>query len=118
MSLLPLGGIVNSAAGVPLSQTSGSETERTQRDVGVAAAANRRERPHRASRRNRHNRRRPGDVASGTPMAGGCGKPQWKRRKKRCRRRRPGHEPRQSKDATGLSGNNLDSDRLTETNPS
>jgi hypothetical protein len=32
MSMVPLGGIVSSAAGVPLSQTSGSETERAQKD--------------------------------------------------------------------------------------
>lgn len=32
MSMLPLGGIASSAAGAPLSQTAGSETERTQKD--------------------------------------------------------------------------------------
>jgi hypothetical protein len=32
MSMVPLGGIVSSAAGVPLSQTAGSETERAQKD--------------------------------------------------------------------------------------
>jgi hypothetical protein len=35
MSLLPLGGVVGSAAGASLSQTAGSETERTQRDSGA-----------------------------------------------------------------------------------
>ena len=33
MSIGPMGGIVGSAAGVPLSQTKGSEVEKTQRDT-------------------------------------------------------------------------------------
>jgi hypothetical protein len=33
MSMGPVGGIVGSAAGTPLSQTAGAETERTQRDT-------------------------------------------------------------------------------------
>lgn len=32
MTMLPLGGIISSAAGSPLSQTQGSETERAQKD--------------------------------------------------------------------------------------
>ena len=32
MSMVPLGGILGSAAGAPLSQTAGSEAERTQKD--------------------------------------------------------------------------------------
>jgi hypothetical protein len=32
MSMVPLGGILGSAAGVPLSQNAGSETERAQKD--------------------------------------------------------------------------------------
>jgi hypothetical protein len=32
MSMAPLGGIVSSAAGAPLSQTAGTESERVQRD--------------------------------------------------------------------------------------
>ena len=32
MTMVPLGGIVSSAAGAPLSQTSGSETERATKD--------------------------------------------------------------------------------------
>jgi hypothetical protein len=35
MSMGPLGGIVGSAAGAPLSQTAGAETERTQRDTAA-----------------------------------------------------------------------------------
>ena len=33
MTMAPLGGITSSAAGAPLSQTSGSETERTQKEA-------------------------------------------------------------------------------------
>jgi hypothetical protein len=33
MTMAPLGGIVTSAAGAPLSQTAGSETERVQKDA-------------------------------------------------------------------------------------
>jgi hypothetical protein len=33
MTMAPLGGIVSSAAGAPLSQTAGSETERVQKDA-------------------------------------------------------------------------------------
>jgi hypothetical protein len=32
MSMVPIGGLIGSAAGAPLSQTAGSETERAQRD--------------------------------------------------------------------------------------
>jgi hypothetical protein len=35
MNVVPMGGIVSGAAGAPFAQTSGTETERTQRD-GVA----------------------------------------------------------------------------------
>jgi hypothetical protein len=36
MSMAPLGGVFGSAAGAPLSQTAGSETERTQKDAQAA----------------------------------------------------------------------------------
>ena len=32
MSMVPLGGLIGSAAGVPLSQTKGGETERAQKE--------------------------------------------------------------------------------------
>ena len=35
MTMAPLGGIVSSAAGAPLSQTAGSESERLQRDAAT-----------------------------------------------------------------------------------
>jgi hypothetical protein len=107
MSLLPLGGIVNSAAGVPLSQTSGSETERTQRDVGVqqrqvegndrteqAAGIGTTEEDQETSERDADGRRL------------------WEAAAEKKKEAAPGeaaaNEPRLSKDATGLSGNNLD----------
>jgi hypothetical protein len=107
MSLLPLGGIVGSAAGVPLSQSSGSETERTQRDVGVqqrqvegndrteqAAGIGTTEEDQATSERDADGRRlweAPAEKKK-EPLAGEAA----------------ASEPRLSKDATGLSGNNLD----------
>ncbi len=107
MSLLPLGGIVNSAAGAPLSQTAGSEVERTQRDSGAqqrqidandhaeqAAGIGSTEEDQETSERDADGRRlweapaekkKDGKASVATPI-----------------------EPRQSKDASGLSGNNLD----------
>lgn len=35
MNVVPMGGIISGAAGAPLAQTSGVETERTQRDGAV-----------------------------------------------------------------------------------
>lgn len=35
MNVGPMGGLISSAAGAPLSQTSGSETERSQRDASA-----------------------------------------------------------------------------------
>ena len=37
MNVGPMGGLIGSAAGAPLSQTSGSETERSQRDASAQA---------------------------------------------------------------------------------
>ena len=62
MSVGSLGGLIGSAAGVPLSQTGGSETERTSRDAAAQAASDRRRRPLRESRRHRHHGTRPGSV--------------------------------------------------------
>jgi hypothetical protein len=107
MSLLPLGGIVSSAAGAPLSQTAGSEAERTQRDSGVqqrqvdandraeqAAGIGTTEEDQETSERDADGRRlweAPADKKTDpkTSVAAAA-------------------EPRQSKDASGLSGNNLD----------
>ena len=107
MSMVPLGGIVSSAAGAPLSQTAGSETERAQKDSHAqnrqvdseqraerAAGIGQTEQDQESSERDADGRRfweappqtppdDDGDDAKGTL-------------------------PRQSKDATGQSGNQLD----------
>jgi hypothetical protein len=107
MSLLPLGGIVTSAAGAPLQQTVGSESERTQRDTGVqqrqvdandraeqAAGIGTTEEDQETSERDADGRRLwegPAEKKKeAKPTAAGAA------------------EPRQSKDASGLSGTNLD----------
>jgi hypothetical protein len=110
MSLLPLGGIINSSAGAPLSQTAGSETERTQRDAGAqqrqvdandrtekAAGIGTTEQDQETSDRDADGRRlweAPAEkkkTAEAADVAAAAAS-----------------TPRQSKDATGLSGNNLD----------
>lgn len=107
MSLLPLGGIVNSAAGAPLSQTAGSEAERTQRDSGAhqrqvdanehaeqAAGIGTTEEDQETSERDADGRRLWED-------------PEEKKKETKAGPAAPA-EQRQSKDASGLSGNNLD----------
>src|SRR5882757_8627512 len=107
MSLLPLGGIINSAAGVPLSQTSGSDTERTQRDVGVqqrqvegtdrteqAAGIGTTEEDQETSERDADGRR--------------LWEAPAEKKKEAVAGEAAANESRLSKDATGLSGNNLD----------
>jgi hypothetical protein len=111
MTMVPLGGLTSSAAGAPLSQSAGSETERAQKDslihhrqvdanekaeraAGIGQteqdqesserdADGRRlwEAPDKASKANKH----PSDAADG-----------------------PAGPLRQSKDATGQSGTQLD----------
>jgi hypothetical protein len=103
MSVGALGGLVGSAAGAPLSQTAGSETERTQRDSTVkdrnvhaleraeqAAGIGTTEQDQEASERDADGRRlweAPPDKQSDGDAA---------------------HAARQSKDATGQSGTRLD----------
>jgi hypothetical protein len=107
MSLLPLGGIVNSAAGAPLSQTTGSETERAHRDAGVqqrqvdandrsekAAGIGTTEEDQETSERDADGRRLWEAPAEKKTDAG--------------TKEAVGDTARLSKDATGLSGNNLD----------
>jgi hypothetical protein len=107
MSLLPLGGIINSAAGAPLSQAASSETERSQRDAGV--------------------QQRHVDAADRTEQAAGIGTTEqdqetserdadgrrlWEgpaaKKKDAVTADETADLPRLSKDASGLSGNNLD----------
>ena len=107
MSVGPLGGIVGSAAGAPLSQTAGSETERAGRESAVrerAADFDQRaeraegigttEQDQEATERDADGRRlweapeeKENDAAADEPTAS---------------------TPRQSKDATGQCGNHLD----------
>ena len=107
MSVGPLGGVLGSAAGAPLSQTSGNETERTQRDSAVqqrqtdtdaraerAAGIGTTEQDQETNERDADGRRmweappeKKADTADEQQSAG---------------------TSRQSKDATGLSGNHLD----------
>ena len=106
MSMVPLGGIASSAAGVPLSQTSGSETERAQKDSNaqnrqvdssqraeMAAGIGRTEQDQESSERDADGRRL------------------WELPGK-ARRESGGDvsdaSTRQSKDATGQSGTKLD----------
>lgn len=103
MSVGSLGGLVGSAAGAPLSQTSGSETERSQRDAAVrerninaadqaekAAGIGTTEQDQEASERDADGRRlweAPPDKSDNGDAANAA---------------------RQSKDPTGQSGTNLD----------
>jgi hypothetical protein len=107
MSLLPLGGIVNSAAGAPLSQTAGSETERAHRDTGIqqrqvdgndrsekAAGIGTTEEDQETSERDADGRRMWEAPAENKKEAGSSDA--------------IASTTRLSKDATGQSGNNLD----------
>ena len=107
MTMVPLGGLSGSAAGAPLSQTAGSETERAQNDslaqgrqtdanqkAELAAGIGQTEQDQETSERD----------ADGRRLWEAPGKPG---------KETPGGEAaevaeRQSKDATGQSGNKLD----------
>ena len=107
MSVGPMGGVLGSAAGAPLSQTSGSESERTQRDSAVqqrqtdtdtraerAAGIGTTEQDQETTERDADGRRL-------------WEAPPDKKQDPADDPQSPAH-PRQSKDATGLSGNHLD----------
>ena len=77
MTMGPLGGMLGSAAGAPLSQTAGSETERAQKESLVATPAGRRRQKGRASGRNRPDRTGPGKLRARRrrpPPVGSTGK--------------------------------------------
>ena len=110
MSMGSVGGIIGSAAGTSLSQTAGSETERTQRDT---AAQHRQmdgqERTERASGIGQTEQ----DQESSDRDADG--RRLWEspdQREKDSRGAEPGEDPslvsKQSKDPTGQSGTKLD----------
>lgn len=108
MNVASLGGMVGSAAGAPLSQTAGSETERTARDgaaqqrqvnadqkAELAAGIGQTEADEQSSERDADGRR-PWEAAAkkGTAADQEIAP--------------PGAAARQSKDATGQCGNQLD----------
>jgi hypothetical protein len=105
--MAPLGGIVSSAAGAPLSQTAGSETERAQKDsvaqhrqldasqkAEQAAGIGQTEQDQESSERDADGRR-PWEAPPGTS-------------KNDPNANATESQTRQSKDATGQSGTKLD----------
>ena len=107
MSMGPLGGVIGSAAGAPLSQTAGSETERAQKN---SLAQNRQVDSNQRA-----------DLASGIGQTeqdqesserDADGRRLWEENAKRGKQQQEGENvdgsARQSKDATGQSGTKLD----------
>jgi hypothetical protein len=104
MSMAPLGGLLVSAAGAPLSQTKGGEVERTAREAAVSARAL--------------------ETADRADRAGGIGQTEQDQQSEErdADGRRPweiaaasytdeaaeASEPARSKDATGMAGTQLD----------
>ncbi len=105
MSMGPMNGVVGSAAGAPLSQTSGSETERAQKDAS-------------AHQRQVDTDKKAADAAGigqteedqGTSERDADGRRFWEPSdKKNPEQDTDQSEPsRQAKDPTGNSGNSLD----------
>lgn len=104
MNVGSMGGVVGSAAGAPLSQTAGSETERTQKDASAsqrqavhekkaadAAGIGTTEQDQEASERDADGRRFWENPDESKPDEEGQNDP-----------------PRQAKDPSGSSGNSLD----------
>jgi hypothetical protein len=109
MSMGPLGGVIGSAAGAPLSQTKGAETERAQKDLATQQrAVDSNERSERAAGIGQTEQ----DQESSERDADG--RRMWEAPGKR---KEPNDEPaaagaetpeRRSKDPTGQSGTRLD----------
>ena len=105
MNVVPTTGVVGSAAGAPLSQTSGSETERTQKDS-------------RDSQRQVDNEKKAADAAGigqteqdeGTSERDAEGRRFWEAPAGKQSEQEDGQQTtrRQAKDPTGDSGNSLD----------
>lgn len=105
MNIVPMGGIISGAAGAPLAQASGTETERAQRDSMV--------------RERRVTSEQAAEMAAGigttdedqeTSERDADGRMFWERaaeQKKEHDQVQPDQAP-QSKDPTGTSGNSLD----------
>jgi hypothetical protein len=104
MNVVPLGGIISGAAGAPLAQVNGSETERTQRDGTV--------------RERRVTTEKTAEAAQGigttdedqeTSERDADGRMFWERPAENALiDEASAAEARQSKDASGSSGNALD----------
>jgi hypothetical protein len=105
MNVVPLGGIISGAAGAPLAQVNGSETERTQRDSTI--------------RERRVTTEKTADAAAGigttdadqeTSERDADGRMFWERpaEKDLAKEEAATEAKRQSKDASGSSGNALD----------
>jgi hypothetical protein len=104
MNVVPLGGIISGAAGAPLAQTNGSETERTQRDG--------------ANRERRVTTEKTADAAAGigttdadqeTSERDADGRMFWEHPgEKELTKDESALEKRQAKDPRGSSGNALD----------
>jgi hypothetical protein len=106
MSVGSLGGILGSAAGAPLSQTSGSEAERTQRD-----SATQQRQTDTDARAERAAGIGTTEQDQETNERDADGRRMWEAppEKQATDEEEPAAaSPRQSKDATGLSGTHLD----------
>ena len=105
MSVGPMSGVVGSAAGAPLSQTAGSETERAQKDSS-------------AQERQVEKDKKAADAAGigqteedqGASERDADGRRFWEadKEKKPDQAADPSEPSRQAKDPTGSSGNSLD----------
>jgi hypothetical protein len=107
MTMVPLGGLVGSAAGVPLSQSAGSDTERLQKDaLNQARDSDAHEKAERAAGIGQTDE----DQASSERDADG--RRLWEAPANAAKNGKENEptEPnlRQSKDATGQSGTQLD----------
>ncbi len=104
MNVVPMGGMFSGAAGAPLAQTAGAETERTQRD-GVV-------------RERRIATAQSAEMAEGigstdedqeTSERDADGRMFWEHPNAHNEQQNDEHQlPRQAKDLTGTSGNSLD----------
>lgn len=104
MNFIPTSGIVSSAAGVPLSQTKGSETEKSQKDAN-------------ASERRVESEKKATESAGigqteedqGTSERDADGRRFWEQSPEQEKKEeQEAQSPRQVKDPEGLSGNSLD----------
>ncbi len=107
MTMVPLSGMLTSAAGVALSQTSGSETERSQKDA--SAQSHGADTDLHAEQSAGIGQTRQDEESSDRDADG---RRLWEKtaepRKKQESTAEQESDPRQSKDPTGLSGTRLD----------